>query len=50
MGFEPYLFSEDMPGRWKALAEGLGFPYTPELWPGDCGRDGERSAEIEGVK
>ena len=33
MGFVPYLFSDDMRGRWRALAEGLGFPYTPERWP-----------------
>jgi mycothiol synthase len=37
MGFVPYLFSADMPGRWKAIAEGLGFAYTPERWPGESG-------------
>jgi mycothiol synthase len=39
MGFVPYLFAPDMPGRWRAIAAGLGFAYTPETWPGDAGLD-----------
>jgi mycothiol synthase len=40
LGFVPYLFSDDMRERWKSLADGLGFDYTPELWPGEPATDG----------
>jgi len=33
MGFEPFLFMWDMPERWRAVCEILGWPFTPELWP-----------------
>lgn len=33
LGWVPFLFQEDMPGRWKAVCETLGWPYTPEAWP-----------------
>jgi D-aminopeptidase/GNAT superfamily N-acetyltransferase len=33
LGWVPYLFEADMPGRWKAACEHLDWPYTPESWP-----------------
>jgi len=33
MGFEPFLFTPDMPERWRVVCETLGWPYTPEKWP-----------------
>ena len=33
LGWVPFLFQDDMPGRWKAVCETLGWPYTPEVWP-----------------
>ena len=32
LGWVPYLFQNDMPGRWKAVCEKLDWPYTPEDW------------------
>jgi mycothiol synthase len=33
LGWVPFLFQEDMPGRWKAVCETLGWPYTSQAWP-----------------
>jgi mycothiol synthase len=32
MGWVPFLFRGDMPERWKAICETLGWLYTPEVW------------------
>jgi mycothiol synthase len=32
MGWVPFLFQSDMPGRWKLVLEKLGMPYSPESW------------------
>lgn len=32
LGWVPYLFEQDMPGRWRAVCENLDMPYTPESW------------------
>jgi len=32
LGFVPLLFSADMPGRWRAVCDELGIPFTPERW------------------
>ncbi len=34
LGFLPFLFVEDMPGRWEEVCAQLKWPYTPEEWPG----------------
>jgi len=34
MGFVPFLYQADMPARWQAVCAQLGWPYTPEVWPG----------------
>ena len=34
LGFVPFLFAEDMPGRWREVCAELGHPYAPHLWPG----------------
>jgi mycothiol synthase len=33
LGFVPFLFAEDMPGRWEEVCAKLGWPYTPLEWP-----------------
>ena len=33
LGFIPFLLAPDMPGRWRAVCEKLGRPFTPEKWP-----------------
>jgi mycothiol synthase len=33
LGWAPFLFQADMPGRWKSVCEALGWPYTPNAWP-----------------
>lgn len=33
LGWVPYLFLPDMLGRWKAICETLGWPYSPQVWP-----------------
>jgi len=33
LGWVPFLFQADMPGRWRTVCETLGWPYTPEVWP-----------------
>lgn len=33
LGLVPFLFQPDMPARWQAICEQLGWPYTPEAWP-----------------
>jgi mycothiol synthase len=32
LGFVPFLFADDMPGRWQAICEKLSWPFTPEQW------------------
>jgi len=34
LGFLPFLFADDMPGRWRAICAELGHPFTPAVWPG----------------
>jgi mycothiol synthase len=33
MGYEPLLYLPEMPERWRAVCEQLGWPFTPEAWP-----------------
>jgi mycothiol synthase len=33
LGFVPFLYQDDMPARWQAICEQLGWPYTPDAWP-----------------
>ncbi len=33
MGFVPFLYQQDMPALAGRLPQ-LGWPYTPEIWPG----------------
>jgi mycothiol synthase len=33
LGYEPLLYAPDMPERWRAICNRLGWPYTPEAWP-----------------
>ena len=35
LGWVPYLFAADMPGRWRAVFDELGRDFTPEAWPGE---------------
>ncbi len=37
LGYVPYLFAPDMPSRWRAICEKLGWPYTPANWPKEEG-------------
>ena len=32
MGWQPHMFRDDMPDRWKAVCESLHWPYTPDRW------------------
>jgi mycothiol synthase len=32
MGWEPFLFREDMAQRWKVICENLSWPFTPSEW------------------
>jgi mycothiol synthase len=34
LGYVPFLYAADMPSRWQSVCEALGWPYTPEAWPG----------------
>lgn len=33
MGWVPFLFQPDMPGRWRAVSEKLAWPYSTDSWP-----------------
>ena len=32
LGYVPFLFTSDMPDRWRAVCEKLNWPYAPEAW------------------
>jgi mycothiol synthase len=32
MGWQPHMFRDDMPDKWRAVCESIHWPYTPELW------------------
>jgi mycothiol synthase len=34
LGFVPFLFEGTMAARWQSICDQLGWPYTPEAWPG----------------
>jgi mycothiol synthase len=33
LGYVPFLFTPEMPDRWREICAQLGWPFTPELWP-----------------
>lgn len=33
LGFQPYLFREDMLARWEAVCRQISWPFTPAKWP-----------------
>ncbi len=32
LGYVPFLFTPEMPGRWQVICAHLGWPFTPEAW------------------
>ncbi len=35
LGYIPFLYTPEMPERWQAVCEQLGWPFTPERWRSD---------------
>jgi mycothiol synthase len=33
LGYQPFLFTPEMEGRWAAICTEIGWPFTPEAWP-----------------
>lgn len=33
LGWVPFLFQDDMPSRWQAVCQQLGWTFCPERWP-----------------
>jgi mycothiol synthase len=34
LGYVPFLYTPEMPERWRAICEQLQWPFTPEMWRG----------------
>lgn len=32
LGYVPFLYTPEMPERWRAVCAQLGWPFTPEIW------------------